>query len=97
MYVYLNSDKVKRETSNIYSNLSEALHGVNDVRNTVNNISMIWKGEEYKQFSNKMNSFIEDINKFEESLETFMNYANNYVSAHEKLDSHYSNEQIKIK
>ncbi len=97
MYINLNCDKVKRETSNIYSNLNTTLQGVNDVRNTVSNISSIWKGEEYSQFSNKMSSFLEEINKFEKSLEEAMKFVNGYVSASEKLDSHYANQNINMK
>lgn len=97
MYVNINKDKLKKETSNIYGNLHENVQGIINVKNTVNSINAIWKGEEYNQFSNKMTSFLDDLNKFEESLETCMTFINNYLDAHEKLDSHYSNKKITIK
>lgn len=97
MYVSVNTDIMKIKAGTIYGSLSELKKEISSITSTVDDISHIWKGNDYNQFSSKMNELTQELIQFEHSLDTYQSFVFGYYRAVESLDDYYKSEDIKLK
>lgn len=97
MYVLINKDIIKKNTNYIGDEISNYNDGLNDIRNTIDDISNIWQGNDYNNFKSQMDEFIQSLQNIGESLENYKNYLEGYVNASDKLENYYNNEKISLK
>ena len=58
MYVKANTSIISTQQKNIAGYINDFDSGISNVKNTVNNISNIWRGNDYNNFNIKINEFM---------------------------------------
>ena len=97
MYVKANTGMINTQQKNISNYINDFNSGISNVKNTINNISTIWRGNDYNNFNTKMSEFIGDLTKFKNTLDQYSEFLNGYSSATDKLDDYYGDKKINIK
>ncbi len=94
MRLLVNTDCMKNSVKNIEDYLSLMRASIIKISNQVDDFNIIWKDETYKNFSNKMSSFCEELKKLEQSIETYSDFISGYNKAISSLDSSYKDRKI---
>ena len=97
MYVLVNKSMIDRQTSNINGYIRDYRTGINNLKQTVREIGNIWSGSDYEQFVNKMDDFIADLTRLADSLDSYVEFVNQYIKAVSVLDSEYGQKRIALK
>lgn len=96
MYISLNGDTVKNKNSEVASKIEDFYNHINELLNTISEISSIWEGSDYDNFLNEMNEFCEQLKRLNKSVEGYRDFVKGYVMTSEKIDEFYKKERIKL-
>lgn len=97
MIVKVNKSVFESNVKKINDSITDFKGFIDDMNKTVDDISLIWKGEEYNNFSSKMNDFAKELNNYVEQLETYQSFLAGYIEAHKAIDSTFENKNIELK
>lgn len=97
MEIRVYPDIVEREIKNINESIKDYDIGIQNIRNTINEMSQIWKDNNYQYFNDKTNNFLMDLAQIGDILQNYHDFLDGYMNAGEKVDSFYQNKNINIK
>ena len=97
MYVKSKTDILVSQKNAVAEYVKDFENGLINAKKTLNKFSSAWQGNDYLQFARKMNAFMQDLSKFNETLNQYSNFLEGYTNATMELDKYYvENKSINI-
>ncbi len=96
MVILANIETLHSETNKCDSYIKDLESNTKDIEKTILEIGDIWKEDEYTNFFSKMNSFIKELDMFQNQITSFNEFVKGYVEAEETLDTQYASKEVNI-
>ena len=96
MNIKVNEDNISKQINGINEEIDKYKKNLNDIKIILDDISEIWEGSAHDNFDNKMTGFLGELKELFESLTTYKDFLNNYISAYNTLSNIYNNKNISL-
>ncbi len=97
MLIKVNIGKLKEEHSNIEDYLSDFDKCIESIEDTILKISSIWSDNTSKEFTNKVDEFMQELTKSKNQVQEYDKSLQSYISDVNKINDKYRNLSINIK
>lgn len=77
--------------------VDEVEEQINKIKQNTDDFSVVWEGEDSKQYVSQLSSFVNELLKLKNQIISYNEYLKGYLNAVSTLDSVYGNKTIDIK
>ena len=97
MLVKADTNVINAQQKNIAGYINDFDSGISNIKNTMNDISNIWRGKDHDNFNAKMDELTNDLTSFKNTLNDYSEFLEGYTKATDILDDYYGDKTISIK
>lgn len=96
MRIKVNTDEVKSNVKNMAQYFNNLQAGVNKINSEFTDIGMVWEGSDSTSFMNAAEDYMTALPELQNTIDSYINAINNYLSKVESIDKEYASKIINL-